>query len=124
MGQLQYGVYDDDCAGMSPAEVNVHYGFDEDGYLLNGAVYISVLETWLIKSKENEVYDDDDMDTENEESEDEKSEDEESEDEESEDEESEDEKSGLDDVMSSVAMRREDEFNMEEVTFCHTLDPF
>ena len=29
MGQLQHGVYNDDCAGMSPAEVNAHYGFDE-----------------------------------------------------------------------------------------------
>ena len=50
------------------------------------------------------------MDTENEEIQDE----------ESEDEESEDEESG--DDISSVATRREEEFNMEEVTFCHILD--
>jgi len=55
------------------------------------------------------------MDTENEEIQDEESEDEESEDEESEDEESGDD-------ISSVATRREEEFNMEEVTFCHILD--
>lgn len=40
MGQLQHGVYNDDCALMSPAQVNARYGFDEDGYLLNGATYI------------------------------------------------------------------------------------
>jgi len=40
MGQLEHGVYNDGCAGMSPAEVNAHYGFDEDGNLLNGATFI------------------------------------------------------------------------------------
>jgi len=40
MGQLKYGIYNDECTGMSPAEVNAHYGFDEDGYLLNGTIYI------------------------------------------------------------------------------------
>jgi len=127
MRQLQYGVYNDNCAGMSPAEVNAHYGFDEDKNLLNGAMYILILETQLIKSKGNEAYDDDNMDTEKKESQDEESdeEDSESDEEESDEEESDEEESkdeeSEDDVMSSVTIRRE-EFNMEQVTFCHTLD--
>ena len=124
MGQLKYGIYNDECAGMSPAEVNAHYGFDEDGYLLNGMIYIQALGIWLIKSKEDEVYADDDMDTENEESPDgeseEESEEEESEDEESEAKESNSEESG-DDGMSGVVIR-EEEFCMEEVSLSCIVD--
>ena len=43
MGQLKHGIYDNNCIGMSPNEVNAHYGFDGDGYPLNGAQPFYVL---------------------------------------------------------------------------------
>jgi hypothetical protein len=43
MGQLERGIYDDNCIGMSQNEVNAHYGFDEDGYPLNGAFTFYIL---------------------------------------------------------------------------------
>ena len=61
------------------------------------------------------------MDTEDDKSEEEEIGDEESDDEESDDEESDDEESEGD-GMSSVPIRREEEFHMEEVTSAHTLD--
>jgi hypothetical protein len=36
MGQLQHGVYDDECEGLTPEEINAFYGFDEDGGLQGG----------------------------------------------------------------------------------------
>ena len=43
---LEHGVYDDNCIGMSPNEVIAHYGFNEDGYPLNGACTFYVLENY------------------------------------------------------------------------------
>ena len=31
MGELQHGVYDDECEGLTKEEINAFYGFEEDG---------------------------------------------------------------------------------------------
>ena len=31
MGELQHGVYDDECEGLTEEEINAFYGFEEDG---------------------------------------------------------------------------------------------
>ena len=30
MGELQYGVYDDECQGLTPKEINVFYDLNDD----------------------------------------------------------------------------------------------
>ena len=51
MGQLKHGIYDDNCIGMSPNEVNAHYGFDENGYPLNGTCAFYILENYRTKDE-------------------------------------------------------------------------
>jgi hypothetical protein len=31
LGELQHGVYDDECEGLTEEEINAFYGFEEDG---------------------------------------------------------------------------------------------
>ena len=31
MGELQHSIYDDECEGLTEEEINVFYGFEEDG---------------------------------------------------------------------------------------------
>ena len=33
MGELQHGVYDDECLDLNEEEINAFYGFEEDGEL-------------------------------------------------------------------------------------------
>lgn len=33
MGELQHGIYDDECEGLTEEEINAFYGFEEDGEL-------------------------------------------------------------------------------------------
>jgi hypothetical protein len=33
LGELQHGVYDDECEGLTEEEINAFYGFEEDGEL-------------------------------------------------------------------------------------------
>ncbi len=33
MGELQHGVYDDECLDLNEQEINAFYGFEEDGEL-------------------------------------------------------------------------------------------
>jgi hypothetical protein len=31
LGELQHGIYDDECEGLTEEEINAFYGFEEDG---------------------------------------------------------------------------------------------
>jgi hypothetical protein len=31
LGELQHGIYDDECEGLTKEEINAFYGFEEDG---------------------------------------------------------------------------------------------
>ena len=33
MGELQHSIYDDECEGLTEEEINIFYGFEEDGEL-------------------------------------------------------------------------------------------
>jgi len=33
LGELQHGIYDDECEGLTEEEINAFYGFEEDGEL-------------------------------------------------------------------------------------------
>jgi hypothetical protein len=35
MGELQHGIYDDECKGLAANDINAFYGFDENGEMLD-----------------------------------------------------------------------------------------
>ena len=39
MGELQHGIYADECEDLTYKEINEHHGFGEDGELINEEEY-------------------------------------------------------------------------------------